>query len=68
MLYEVITLSARYGDDLTALRRIRLQNLGQPYLNRLHPDPNDAGALLQLGIIYARHEEPREALASYNFV
>lgn len=55
-------IDGRFKDDLLTLRKIRLQNLGQQYINLLQDDPNDAAALLQLGIIYAKNEEPLEAL------
>lgn len=55
-------IDKRYQDELPTLRKIRLQNLGQIYLTRLQTDPNDSAALLQLGILYARNGEPREAL------
>ncbi|MFA5517325.1 MAG: hypothetical protein WDA20_13685 [Desulfuromonadales bacterium] len=55
-------LENRFKDEVPTLRKIRLQNLGQKHLAQLRLDPQDSHALLQLGILYARAGEPREAV------
>lgn len=56
------TITEHYRDDLPTLRRIRVQNLGQPFLARLKDNPNDGQALLQLAITYSKAGELGEAL------
>ncbi|HAD05308.1 MAG: hypothetical protein A2091_06400 [Desulfuromonadales bacterium GWD2_61_12] len=60
-LVQKVALEARYREELPTLRKIRALNLGRAHIARLRVNPDDTGALLQLGIINARAGELEEA-------
>lgn len=58
-------IDAKYPDELTTLRRIRVLNLGRTYIARLKEKPGDGPTLHQLGIVYAKAGECGEAITIF---
>ncbi len=55
-------IEKRFGDESKIIRKIRVRFMSKKHIDTLRADPENANALMQLGIIYARAGETEEAL------
>ncbi len=55
-------IEKRFGDESKMIRKIRVRFMSKKHIDTLRADPENADALMQLGIIYARAGETEEAL------
>lgn len=55
-------IDSKFDNEYKTVKRIRLGSLTKKYVKALSADPNDVSSMLQLGIIYAKEDEPAEAI------